>query len=59
MKLAQLLSLYIRVNNIPLRTLADEIGTSASTLSRLANGGAMELETWLKIQAWLLSKGEN
>jgi len=36
-----------------LREVAEEIGVSASTLSRIENGSVPELDSYVKISAWL------
>lgn len=36
-----------------LRSVAKEIGIGAATLMRIEQGQMFDVETWLKIQAWL------
>jgi transcriptional regulator with XRE-family HTH domain len=50
-----MLVLYRAANNIGVRDLAPEIGTSAATLSRIERGYLPDVETFMKIQHWLLA----
>lgn len=52
--LGRLLRLWRNVNEHGTREFAKKVGISHSTLSRIENGKPMELDTWLKIQRWLL-----
>lgn len=55
-RLARLLRLSRNVDDEGVRTIAKQIGVSAATLSRIERGHAMDLATWLKVQAWLLKE---
>lgn len=58
MRLGYLLKLY-RVNRaIGLRELAQELGTSISTLSRLENGKSIDVATLGRIMAWLTDEAQ-
>lgn len=52
----RLLRLYRSVNEIGCLELARDLGISHATLSRVERGHAMDLDTWLKVQSWLLRK---
>lgn len=56
--LARMLRLYRTTADPPLtlRDLASRIGTSAATLLRLEQGKLCDVETWLKVQDWLLGR---
>jgi DNA-binding Xre family transcriptional regulator len=51
--IAKLIELHMRVNCVSCRDLAKEIGTSKSTISRMANGERIDAETMLKVINWL------
>lgn len=53
MKLGYLVKLYRTIENITVRDLAAEIGTSASTISRVENGKDPDAKTLMKILEWL------
>lgn len=56
MRLGYLLKIY-RVNRgIDAKVLAIELGTSASTLSRLENGKSIDVATLGRIMAWLTAE---
>jgi hypothetical protein len=55
-RLAQMLHLYRTVNRLSLRDLEPEIGVSKATLMRIEHGYACDVDTWLKLQAWLFAK---
>lgn len=56
MRLGLVLKKYRLMMEFDLRGLASEIGISAATLMRIEHGRVPDLETWTKIQTWLLSK---
>ena len=58
MRLASILKLYMRVNNIGTRELARELEMSPSTLSRIVNGGNCEMRNFAKLFAWLVEPVE-
>lgn len=58
MRLGEILWLWRRVSNITLRNLADEIGTSAATLSRIEHGEEMDGTTLAKILTWMMGPGK-
>jgi transcriptional regulator with XRE-family HTH domain len=47
-----MIRLHRAVNNISLRVLAKEIGTSAATLMRIEQGYAFDTATLLRLLAW-------
>lgn len=53
---AFMLRQYRGTFDLTMRELAIKIGTSAATLSRIERGGTPDLETWAKLQKWLLGK---
>lgn len=54
--IGKLLSLFRRVEDIGTRELADEIGISAATLSRIERGGAMDARTMARLIRWLFTE---
>ena len=58
MRLAAILKLYMRVNNIGTRELARELEMSPSTLSRIVNGGNCEMRNFAKLFTWLVEPVE-
>jgi hypothetical protein len=56
--LARMLRLYRTTAQPPLtiRQLAPQMGTSAATLLRLEQGKPCDVETWLRVQDWLLGR---
>lgn len=49
----ELIALYRRVNNISAREMAEKIGISPATLSRIENGKGFDSETLLKLISFL------
>ena len=58
MRLAAILKLYMRVNNIGTREMARELEMSPSTLSRIVNGGNCEMRNFAKLFTWLVEPVE-
>ena len=56
--LGELLSLWRAAHHLTLRALAAQIGTSAATLLRIEQGKPTDVETFLKLWAWLLLRNE-
>lgn len=56
-RLAVMLRLLRIAESKSLRDLASEIGVAPATVQRVEQGKAMDLETWLSVQAWLLGRG--
>lgn len=56
--IGELLRLYRVVNNITLKSMAEEIGISFSQLSRLENGFPCGEESKERISAWAFPKKE-
>ena len=54
--IAFMLRQYRSIYDMTTRELAEKLGTSAATLSRIEHGGTPDLETWAKLQKWLLGK---
>ena len=54
-RLSQMLYLWRTLNHLSLRDAETEIGVSSATLMRIEHGHACDVETWLKIQAWLFA----
>lgn len=54
--LARMVRLYRIGESKSLRELAIEIGLAPATVHRIEQGRAMDLETWLAVQAWLLGR---
>lgn len=56
-RLGELLRLYRAVHQISIRKHAEDMGVTKSTLQRLesADAGGMTLDTFSKVQAWLLA----
>lgn len=55
-RLAQMLYLWRTVNRLSLRDAAAEIGTTCPTLMRIEHGHACDIDTWMKVQAWLFAR---
>lgn len=55
-RLGDFLQVYLAVKNLDLRTVAAEIGVSASTLMRVTHGRTPNAETFAKIMNWLIEK---
>lgn len=53
--IGELISLYRRVNNMTTRELAEQMGTSPATISRLESGKDCDLGTMLKVINWLFT----
>ncbi len=53
MKIGQLLKFYMAMREISVRELAEDIGISAATISRITRGEVCDLATHLKITKWL------
>lgn len=51
-RLSDMFALYLRVNNIDLRTLETETGLNKATLSRFANGHSITHENFIKLLIW-------
>lgn len=56
MRLGKVLADHRYARRIGGRELADEIGISAATLSRIENGGECEARILIKILTWLFSE---
>ena len=56
--IGELISLYRRVNDIPIRDLAEQIGVNHSTLHRVEKGGLPDSLTMLAIINWLFKEKE-
>lgn len=56
MRLGVVLRKYRAMVEVPVRDLAQEIGISAPALSRIENGKAMDVATFMKILSWLTSE---
>jgi transcriptional regulator with XRE-family HTH domain len=56
MRLAELIRLYRKWNELKLRDIAGEIGISAATLMRLEAGRVPDGETLAKVLVWLMAK---
>lgn len=54
MRIAELLKLYRKWNELTLRELGDEIGISAPTLMRIEQGRVPDGNTIAKVLFWLL-----
>lgn len=54
--IGELLRLYRSVKNISIRDMANEIGTSSATLSRIENGKTCDMFTFLLLINWLFEK---
>lgn len=54
--LGAMLHLYRTVHRYGQRAVARETGLSHATICRIERGGKMDLDTWLRLQAWLLAK---
>lgn len=54
-QLAKMLVLWRAVNNVTLRSLGKQTGISHATLMRIEHGYAMDLETWRRLENWLLA----
>ena len=59
MRLAAMLKLYMRVNDIGTRELARELEMSPATLSRIINGGNCEMRNFAKLFTWLIAPAED
>ena len=55
MKLGALIADYRYANNLGVREVAKEIGTSPATLSRIENGKPFDSDTMAKIMLWLFT----
>ncbi len=55
-RLGSVLRLHRTVHDRSLRDVAKEIGTSPATLLRIEQGKAFDVDTLLKLWAWLLQK---
>lgn len=55
-RLAQMLYLWRTVNRLSLREASDQIGITHPTLMRIEHGHACDIETWMKLQAWLFQR---
>lgn len=53
--LGELLSLYLRVNQISVKETAAQIGVSPATVSRITRGENIDQETLLKVIQWLFA----
>lgn len=51
--IGEILSLYLRVNNISVRKLGKDIGISSSTVSRICSGHDVDSKTLVKLITWL------
>jgi DNA-binding Xre family transcriptional regulator len=51
--IGELISLYLRVNDIGVRDLAKELGISPATVSRITKGEQVDQKTLLKLIHWL------
>lgn len=57
--IGEILSLYLKVNNIKVRQFARQIDVSASTISRITRGEQVDQQTMLKLIQWLFKiRGE-
>lgn len=56
MRLGTVLRKYRAMAEVPVRDLAQEMGISAPALSRIENGKAMDIQTFMKILEWLTSE---
>jgi hypothetical protein len=54
-RLSDMFALYLRVQNIDLRTLEVETGMNKATLSRFQNGRSITHENFIKLLIWLES----
>lgn len=55
-RLAQMLYLWRTINRLSLRDVEAETGITNVTLMRVEHGHNCDVETWLKLQAWLFAK---
>jgi transcriptional regulator with XRE-family HTH domain len=55
-KIAEILKLYLAIKGVTIREFGKEIGISGSTVSRITNGGVMDLYTYLKLNSWLFGE---
>lgn len=56
MRIGKLIKIYCDINNIGLRDLSEQIGCSASTLSRIINGKECNVETTINLFNWLFER---
>jgi transcriptional regulator with XRE-family HTH domain len=56
MRLGKVLADHRYATRVGVREIADEIGISAATLSRIENGGECEARILIKILTWLFSE---
>ena len=54
MRIAKMMKLYMRVNEIGTRELARELNMSPFTLSRIVNGGNCEMRNFAKLFQWMV-----
>jgi transcriptional regulator with XRE-family HTH domain len=55
MRIGRMIRLYRATVDTPLRRIADDIGISASTLSRIEKGAAIDMVSFGKLIAWLFT----
>lgn len=55
-RLAQVLYLWRTVNRLSLRDIAAQSGLSQPTIMRIEHGHSCDVETWMKLQAWLFER---
>lgn len=51
--IGELLSLYLRVQDISVREIAQDLGISPATVSRITRGDKVDQDTMLKLIQWL------
>jgi transcriptional regulator with XRE-family HTH domain len=54
-RLSRMLYLWRTVNRLSLRDVAAESGISSATLLRIEQGRAMDLDTWRRLEDYLLA----
>ena len=56
MILREMMTLYMAVHKMGTRELAKEVGLSPATVSRFLRGKGLELESAVRILAWMTSR---
>jgi len=53
-KLGEMITLYVRWHGLSIRQLADEMGIPSTTVHRIAAGRKVDIETFVKLMAWMV-----